>query len=143
MVSLKLDEFDSAILSSNICTCRLLTGAFWVLFIQTVDVLLVRARSRKDGLVRPMFIIATILFITITGVSVFNRYTTCYIYYLCQHWIVDLMLAFTAFIPPNTSAYYVAAGEPNPGVFVYLKLEDPKVLLGLAFYLTSTLIGDA
>jgi len=90
-----------------------------------------------------MFIIATILFITITGVSVFNRYTTCYIYYLCQHWIVDLMLAFTAFIPPNTSAYYVAAGEPNPGVFVYLKLEDPKVLLGLAFYLTSTLIGDA
>ena len=53
------------------------------------------------------------------------------------------MLAFTAFIPSNTSVYCIVAGQPNPGIFVYLKLEDPKVILSSAFYLTSTLIGDA
>jgi len=100
-------------------------GIYFVLLIQCGEALLFRAKTRNESILKPMPLTAIILFITIT-----------------THWILDILLAFEAFIRPVNEGYCVVAGGLNPAEMVYLNLPDVKNVLTSAFYVITTLVGD-
>ncbi|KAF9522529.1 hypothetical protein CPB83DRAFT_97259 [Crepidotus variabilis] len=102
----------------------LLIGVFYVLLIQTFEVLRFRAKTRRESFFRPMTFCALALLGTITA-----------------RWITDISRIFGAFILPEKS-YSVQAGEPNPAEIAFLKLSDPNFVAASAMYTSSTVLGD-
>jgi len=100
-------------------------GVYLVLLIQCGEALIFRAKTRGESIFKPMSITAAILFITIT-----------------THWILDILLAFQAFILPADPGYCVTPTSLNPAERVYLDLPETKNVLTSAFYVLTTLIGD-
>ncbi|RDB17103.1 hypothetical protein Hypma_001901 [Hypsizygus marmoreus] len=100
-------------------------GIYIVLLVQCIEALLYRAKTRCESLVRPVPITAAILFTTITA-----------------HWILDLLLAFEAFIRPLGEDHCTTCTSHNPAELVYLNYTDPKYVSLAALYVLSTLIGD-
>jgi len=101
-------------------------GIYLVLLIQCGEAFLFRVRTRNESIFTPMPLTAFILFVTIT-----------------THWILDMSLAFEAFIPPANEGYCVVAGGLNPAEMVYLNLPDAKNVLSSALYVITTLVGDS
>ncbi|TFK32169.1 hypothetical protein BDQ12DRAFT_728920 [Crucibulum laeve] len=104
----------------------LLNGYFHVLLIQCLQALYARSKLRQESFFRPMSITAIFLFVMISG-----------------HWIVDFLTAFEAFIRPRVPGFCVDPAALTPAEKVYLNLADSKAVLGSAFYVASTLTGDA
>ncbi|KAF8064872.1 hypothetical protein FPV67DRAFT_1671177 [Lyophyllum atratum] len=100
-------------------------GIYFVLLIQCTEALIFRAKTRGENLLKPMPITAAVLFVTIT-----------------VHWVLDLMLAFEAFIRPTDPGYCVTPTGLNPAEKVYLNLPDVKNVLTSGFYVLTTLVGD-
>ena len=115
---------------------------------QALEVLYERARTRQERFLRPMSVTAVVLFITITGVRLdsFSRMATeltcqCFQFFI-QHWLIDMIRAFDAFIQPQTASFCVDPGTLNPAVMSYLNLADPKSVANSALYVTTTIVGD-
>lgn len=119
-------------------------GIYFVLLIQCIEALLYRAKMRNETLFKPMPITAAVLFMTITTVRLpwFPFPPNHIVYRWLQHWILDLWLAFEAFIQPVSPGYCVTPTSLNPAERVYLNLPDPKNILTSAFYVLTTLVGD-
>ncbi|KAG5651464.1 hypothetical protein H0H81_008549 [Sphagnurus paluster] len=100
-------------------------GFYVVLLIQCVDALRYRSRIRSERFLGPITITAGLLFCTIT-----------------TRWLVDIALAFKAFIPSAKEGYCVTPNGINPAEKVYVDLSDPRSVIGSVMYVLTTLLGD-
>lgn len=60
-----------------------------------------------------------------------------------QHWILDLITAFEAFVRSHDIGFCFEPDSPTYAERKYLNLADWKQVANSAFYVTSTVVGDA
>ncbi|KAJ3516345.1 hypothetical protein NLJ89_g1192 [Agrocybe chaxingu] len=101
------------------------SGVFWVLFIRCNEVLWRRSKARDETLFKPIFIVAWVLFGTITA-----------------HLIIDIYASFKAFILPQDETIIIEAGQMNPAQLFYMSLDHPSNVAYSALYVAATLLAD-
>ncbi|KAF8964740.1 hypothetical protein BDZ97DRAFT_1918704 [Flammula alnicola] len=103
----------------------LFNGIFWVLFYECNSVLWQRHKVRQERLFTPIFVVAWILFCTVT-----------------VHCVIELTEAFNAFIRPRDVGYVVQPHGLTPAEIFYMQLYRPMNVIYSSFYVATAVIAD-